>query len=108
MAYRPLRPPRVTTAIANSRKGTTNVLELAIDSNTKELIVFDGVQTGGYRIPLNTVATSSKNGLMSSTDKASLDELAAQVKSLAESVKKLLVAMDTYNVLTTAESIPSS
>jgi hypothetical protein len=74
-------------AAIRKRIGTTSVLssimgrigEFAVDTTKKTLVVFDGINTGGFPLALEThihpVATESTPGFLSAADKTALDGL---------------------------------
>ena len=78
MAYTQLKPPIGTTAILNNRRGTNN--EIAIDSTTKEFVIYDGSTLGGIRMARNDLVA----------------DLATEVKNLADAVNSLVTRFDDY------------
>lgn len=79
MAYVKFIPPiGQSTNILNNRKGIKN--EVALDSTTNELIIYDGTTTGGIRL----------------AKKEDVAELASQVSILATKLNALLNGVNSY------------
>ncbi len=81
MAYNKLIPPVGTTSVLSARTGTAN--EVALDSTTKEFVVFDGSTVGGIRM----------------AKKSDVADLADSVKDLTAAVNAILEYMEDNNVL---------
>lgn len=82
MSYIPLIPPLGTSQVLNARKGTKN--EIAVDSNTKEFVVFDGITNGGIRMARKDI----------------VEELTAEVKKLSLAINTILKFMQENKVWT--------